>query len=228
MGGRERELAQVLGDLALEMQGQSDTESTLQSIVTGAVAVVPGVRWAGISLIEGPKVKPRVPSDPIVAKLDAIQSELNEGPCLSALREHRTVLIDDMAAETRWPRYCETAMDIGARSLLSFRLFVQNRNLGALNLYASEAGVFADEPMLIGEIVAQHASVALIGAAAEASFDAALSSRDVIGQAKGIIMERFRVNSTAAFSLLTRLSQESNTKIVDIARDLVATIDGDA
>ncbi|MFB1298458.1 GAF and ANTAR domain-containing protein [Mycobacterium sp. pW049] len=225
MGNQSQELARVLGDLAVEMQDQHDTESTLRSIVRGAVTIVPGARWAGISLIEGRTIQPRVPSDAIVAKLDSLQSELDEGPCLSALRDHRTVLIDDMATEKRWPRFCGAAMDIGARSLLTFQLYVVHQNLGALNLYSAEPGVFAEDSIMVGEIVAQHASVALIGAAAEAQFDAALNSRDVIGQAKGIIMERFKINSTAAFSLLARLSQESNTKLVDVARNLVATID---
>lgn len=225
MDSKSRDLAQILGDLAVEMQDQGDTESTLRSIVDGAVAIVPGARWAGVSLIEGRTVEPRVPSDPIVAKLDSLQSELDEGPCLSALREHRTILIDDMATDNRWPKFSHAAIDIGARTLLTFQLYVTHHNLGALNLYGSEPGVFAEDSIMVGEIVAQHASVALIGAAAEAQFDAALSSRDVIGQAKGIIMERFQVNSTAAFNLLTRLSQESNTKLVDIARSLVATVD---
>lgn len=224
MEGQPRDLAQILGDLAVEMQDQHGTESTLKSIVKGAVTIVPGARWAGVSLIEGRRIEPRVPSDPIVAKLDNLQSELNEGPCLTALREHRTVLIDDMADEARWPRFCEAAIDLGARTLLSFQLNVVHHDLGALNLYGAEPGLFAADSIAIGEIVAQHASVALIGAAAETQFDAALHSRDVIGQAKGIIMERFKVDSNAAFSLLIKLSQESNIKIVDIARRLSSTI----
>jgi GAF domain-containing protein len=225
MGRQSYDLAQVLGDLAVEMQDQCDTESTLRAIVSGAVTIVPGARWASVFLIEGRAVQPRVPSDPIAAKLDTLHAELDEGPCLSALREHRTILIDDMATETRWPTFCKAAIDIGARSLLTFRLYVVQQNLGALNLYGSEAGVFAEDSVLVGEIVAQHASVALIGVAAEDQFGAALHSRDIIGQAKGIIMERFKVDSTAAFGLLTRLSQDSNTKLVEIARHLVATID---
>jgi hypothetical protein len=97
------ELAQVLGDLAIEMQAQTDTETTLHTIVRGAVNIVPGARWVGISLIQGRQVRSRAPSDPLVAELDKMQTSLNEGPCLSALREHHTVLIDDMARDTRWP-----------------------------------------------------------------------------------------------------------------------------
>ena len=149
------DLAQILGDLAIELQSQTDTESTLASIVDGAVKIVPGARWAGISLVHGRTVEPRVPSDPVVAKLDGLQSDLDEGPCLSALREHRTVLINDMSAESRWPRFCPMAADLGVRSLLSFQLFVREHNLGALNLFGGEPGVFSEDSILTGEPLAQ-------------------------------------------------------------------------
>ncbi len=216
-------MASAMGRLAIEMQNQVDTEATLRSIVVGAVAIVPGTTWAGISLVHGNAVEARVPSDPLVAKLDTLQSEINEGPCLSALRERRTVLINDMATETRWPNFCEAAIEYGARSLLSFQLFVTSQNLGALNLYGDEAGAFSEDAVFTGELLAQHASVALFGAAAEAQFDDALSTRDVIGQAKGIIMERFDLEAFAAFDLLRKLSQESNQRLVDIARAVVKT-----
>ncbi len=92
-------MARALGDLALAMQNQTGTTSTLEAVVKGAVGIVPGARWAGVSLIEGREVTPKAPSDPLVARLDTLQTELDEGPCLSSLREHHTVQIDDMATE---------------------------------------------------------------------------------------------------------------------------------
>src|ERR1700759_5176489 len=91
------ELARTLGNLAVEMENQLDADSVLQTITNSAVAIIPGVRWAGISLIRGRTVQARVPTHPLVAKLDALQSKLDEGPCITALREHDTVHIDDMA-----------------------------------------------------------------------------------------------------------------------------------
>lgn len=214
----------MLGDLAVSMQDQVDTDATLRALVSGAVDIVPGAHWAGVSLIDGHDIESRAPSDPVVAKLDGLQIELDDGPCLSSLREHRTILIDDMATEARWPIFAAAANELGVHSLLSFQLSVVAQNLGALNLYSGESGVFADDSVFIGGIVAQHASVALYGAEAETQFDSALSTRDVIGQAKGIIMERFQVDARQAFRLLTRLSQDSNTKLVEVARLLVASI----
>lgn len=215
------ELAQVLGDLAIEMQSQSDTESTLRTISEGAVAIVPGTRWAGISLIKQRVVEPRAPSDEVASELDKLQSFLGEGPCLESLREHHTILIDDMASDSRWPRFAREAIERGARSLLSFQLFVRHENLGALNLYGDQARAFDEDSVFIGEVLAQHASVALVGAGAVSQFHAALASRDVIGQAKGILMYRENLNDMQAFQLLLKTSQRGNIKLVDIARWVV-------
>jgi GAF domain-containing protein len=215
-------LAHTLGDLAVEMQAQKGTADTLRAIVDAAAHIVPGARWAGISRIQGHRVVAVVPTDPIVAKLDDLQSELHDGPCLTALREHHAVQIDDMSADTRWPQFARQATELGVLSLLSFQLFVRSENLGALNLYGGEAGVFSDDSIDIGTILAQHAAVAMMGATAENHFQAALSSRDVIGQAKGILMHRDNLTGLQAFNLLVQASMETNIKLVEVARWLVA------
>jgi transcriptional regulator with GAF, ATPase, and Fis domain len=217
------ELARIFGDLAVRLEEQSDAESTLQAIVHSSVDLVPGARWAGISMIDGRQVRPRVPTDPLVAELDGLQTALDEGPCLDALREHHTVAIDDMTAETRWPRFAQAAAERGVRSLLSFQLFVHSGTLGALNLYGGETNVFDDDSALMGIVLAQHASVALAGANAESQFHRALDSRDVIGQAKGLLMQRNGVTGLHAFKMLARASQDTHSKLVDVARWLVDT-----
>lgn len=126
-----------------------------------------------------------------------------------------------MATEDRWPNFAAAAVDRGVRSLLSFRLFVRRGNLGALNLYGGETNVFDDESILIGEVLAQHASVALARLNSEARFQKALDSRDIIGQAKGLLMQRNGVDGLHAFRMLLKVSQESHTKLVDVARWLV-------
>ena len=214
-------LAQVFGNLAVEMQAEKSSSDTLQSITNAAPKLVPGTRWAGISLIEGRKIVAQVPTSRAVAELDQLQSDLNQGPCLTALREFRTVHIDDMRTDTRWPDFSREAQQRGMRSMLSFQLFVRSENLGALNLYSDEPGAFSEDSFLIGEILAQHAAVAMIGAAAETQFENALATRDVIGQAKGMLMQRDNLTGLQAFSLLTRASQQTNIKLSDVARWLV-------
>lgn len=221
-GDVRTELAQILGSLAVEWHSKRDAESTFLAIVEGALAVVPGACWAGISLIRDGTVQARVPSDPLIAELDMVQSDLGEGPCLDALRTHRPVLINDTASDSRWPGFTPAAAERGVRSLVSYPLFVQaGTTLGTLNLYARVTGAFADESIPIGELVAQHASVAMAGAAAQTQFDSAIASRDVIGQAKGMLMLRERITSADAFALMVKTSQETNIKLIDIARWLI-------
>ena len=129
-----------------------------------------------------------------------------------------------MALDTRWPEFSLLASELGVRSLLSFQLFVVGENLGALNIYAGEAGVFSDESIEVGTLVAQHAAVALSGSISESQFQSALATQDVIGQAKGILMLMQRENLTGlqAFELLAKASKETHITLVDVARWLVS------
>jgi ANTAR domain len=128
-----------------------------------------------------------------------------------------------MSQQTQWPEFAKAALQLGVVCSLSFQLFVAKDNFGALNLYGAEAGAFNDESFLYGGILAQHASVAMAGSQAADQFGRALHSRDLIGQAKGILMERFGVDTLQAFALLTRLSQDSNTKLIAVAERVIDT-----
>jgi hypothetical protein len=148
-------LVEVLGALAIELQARTDPAATLRGIVDASVDIVPGARWAGISSIQGRRVQSGESTDPIAAELDQLQTDLGEGPCISTLREHHTVQIDDMSTETRWPRFVRRASALGVRSMLSFQLFVRSQNLGALNLHGDAPGVFTDESLFVGSVLAQ-------------------------------------------------------------------------
>jgi hypothetical protein len=162
-----------------------------------------------------------VTTDAVAEQLDRLQSESGDGPALSALRERETIFIKDLAEEARWPQFVETALGHGVRCLLSFRLFTTGESYGVLTLYGASAGALDDDSQAVGEILAQHAAVAMAGAAAEGQFHTALASRDVIGQAKGILMQRDGLTGLQAFAALTRASQETNMKLVNVARWLV-------
>ncbi len=215
-------LVRLFGGLAMDMQEAAAGEDTLTVIVEGAVKMIPGVRWAGISQVSGQEVIPAVPTADLVTELDAVQTAANDGPSLSALRDHERLDIQDMAAEKRWPEFTAAALTRGVRSLLSFQLYASDERFGALNLYADRAGSFDRESILIGDVLAQHASVALAGSAAERQFDDALASRDVIGQAKGILMHRASVDALQAFTMMIQVSQSTNTKLVAVAEMVVA------
>lgn len=130
--------------------------------------------------------------------------------------------LPDTAADARRPNYVRAAAERGVRSKLSFRLFMERQVLGSLNLYGGQVNAFTDESEAIEGAVARHAAVAMSGSSAETQFQTALTGRDVIGQAKGILMHRDNLTGLQAFALLTRVSQETNTKLLDVARFLVA------
>ncbi len=132
--------------------------------------------------------------------------------------------IPDLGAESRWPQFTAAAVEAGIGAMLCFPLFVAEATLGALNLYASRTGAFDAHARFTGLIVATHAAVAITGARQEETLTAALAHRDIIGQAKGIVMERFHLDAPRAFALLARLSQTENIKLRDIAEQLVADI----
>jgi hypothetical protein len=125
-----------------------------------------------------------------------------------------------MGQEERWPDFAQAAYDAGARSMLSFQLFVKGDNLGALNLYGDDVNVFDAESEQVGLLVAAHAAVAFSDAQEIGQLTHALDTRDLIGQAKGILMERFKISSQQAFQILVRASSESNIKLRDVADHL--------
>jgi GAF domain-containing protein len=222
-------LAQRMSNLAVHLQDEDNRNGTLRAIVDGALSLVPGTSWAGISLVQGKRVTVEASSHDLVLELDQLQSEFGEGPCLSAIRRQHTVHVADLAAPGQpWPRFAAAAVDRGVRSMMSLRLFVRRETLGALNLYAAQPDAFTLDAEILADLVAQHAAVALAGATHEHHLNAALVNRDLLGQAKGILMQRDRLTALQAFQLLVRTSQETNMKIADVARWLITETENNA
>ena len=132
------------------------------------------------------------------------------------------VMCKDLREDTRWPRFAAGAVEAGVRSLLSFQLYTHNSRMGALNLFGLKPDIFNPEVEAVGAMLATHAATALIADDVRLQFQSALASRDIIGQAKGIIMERFDVDAVRAFDLLIRLSQNSNTRLAVVAEEIVS------
>lgn len=216
-----RQLAQKLGDFAVGMQSLKSSEAVLHAIVDAAVPIVPGASWAGVSLVTKRRVEPAAATDDIVARLDELQTSMREGPALSVLDERRPIVVNNLAVAEKWPQFIPIATDLGVHSMLVFPLLVQNETLGVLTLYGATPHVFTDDSVAIGEILAQHAAVAVAGSTATEQLHLAVASRDIIGQAKGILMHRDRLSGLQAFATLTKASQETNVRLVDVARWLV-------
>lgn len=225
--GAASDLGEVMGRVARSLQEQhGDVGATLDMITAAAVGSVPGTDDCGITLVVDRRtVESRSPTGDMPRLIDDLQQRLGEGPCLDAIYEHETVRIDDIGSEDRWPRFSAEAPGLGMHSMLSFQLFVRGSTLGALNLYAREPHAFDEESESVGLVFASHGAIALAGAQAEEHLRAAIASRDLIGQAKGILMERFKVTADDAFQLLALTSSRTNRKLVDIAEELCRTGD---
>lgn len=218
------ELAQDFADVARALQAHTDTDEMLNEVVAAAVGLIPGVDEGSISVVVGRRqVSSQHPSSDLPEQVDAVQTEVGEGPCLDAVYEHQTVRVPDMANEQRWPLFSRRAADLGAASMLSFQLYVEGDNLGALNLYSRQPNAFNDDSEQVGLLFASHAAVAFADAQHIDHLRAAVTTRDLIGQAKGILMERYQIDGEQAFRLLTRISQSTNNKIRTIAAQLVTT-----
>lgn len=218
-------VATSLGDLAVQLATVEDQDELLVAVVASAVKLLPGISWAGISLVRGKTIVSKAPTDDVARALAELQAELGEGPIFSALDERHTITVDDLVADSRWPRFAQAATDRGVRCVMSFRLFLQDESLGVLTLYGPEPGMFSDETVVVGEIFAQHAAVAMAGAANAEQMQRAIRSRDVIGQAKGILMQRDKLTGLQAFAVLTKASQDTNVKLVDVAHFLVGEVE---
>ena len=223
--GPTHDLADVMSRTARRLQEQhGDVEATLQAITATAVEVVPHAEECSISYVVGRStIEPRASTSDLPRSLDALQEQVEQGPCMDAIREQEVVRVDDVGAEDRWPEFTRRAAGLGVGSMMCFRLFVEGDRLGALNLYSRTPGAFDDESEDIGHMFAAHAAVAVAGAEHEENLRAGMDNRDVIGQAKGILMERHRLTADQAFGVLARVSQEMNRKLVDIARELTDT-----
>lgn len=200
-----------------------DLHLTLERIVLAAVDTVPHVDSGGVSITEDGQITSRSPSDDVVMTLDALQSRLGEGPCITAIREPRDdgmVLADDLAGDDglRWPRFAPQAVDAGYRSILSIQLTTDGGMRAALNLYSGGASVFDLEARQIAGLFGVQAAMLLYGSEQAMHLQRAIDNRDSIGQAKGILMERFTVDEEEAFQMLVRSSQDTNMKLVDVSQ----------
>jgi hypothetical protein len=202
-------------------------DEILARIVEAAVETVPGAEGGGITVTEARSVSSTHVSGNQLHRLDEIQAELGEGPCISAADEPPAdgiIMAADLAGDdaARWPNFSPRAVELGVRAILSVSLSVDSGRRSSLNLYSGTAGSFDEDAQLTAGLFGLQAAGLLFGADHIAGLDRALQSRDVIGQAKGILMERFDLTDDDAFRMLVSASQDSNIKLIEVARFLIA------
>lgn len=210
-----------LRELATLAVDESQTEETAESVVQVALRTI-GCDYAGLTIFgRGGSLRSMAPSDPVVEKADRLQHELREGPCVAAAEDCSTYVSQDLGRDPRWPTWGPLAADLGLGSLLATRLVVGERVLGALNLYDAGEREFTTEDRDMAEVFAVHAATALIAVQEREHLRAGMNARTLIGQAQGILMERFDIDADHAFAVLRRYSQAQNLKLRAVAEDVV-------
>ncbi|MHA3701806.1 GAF and ANTAR domain-containing protein [Jatrophihabitans sp. YIM 134969] len=210
------------------MSVEQDRDAVLRRVVAASVVEIEGAEHAGITVLTPKSVTTPVASSDLVREIDRAQYATGEGPCLTAAAHQEPVVrVDDLATDARWPRFSRAVSGSGVRSMLSFQLYTSAGaaadTIGALNIYSSRSSVFTADSVHTGTLLAAHAAVAAAAAAENANLRIALRSRDAIGQAKGILMERYKLTAEQAFDLLITASQHTNEKLRDVAERLTAT-----
>jgi hypothetical protein len=213
----------------VEQRSIRDLEETLGQIVSVAVDTIPGVDAGSISITEHGRIGTRHPTSEHIGKLDEKQSELREGPCIEAIEdppETGVVIAHDFAGTDaeRWPRFGPLAVEAGFRALMSTQLTADKSMRAALNLYSHREGAFDEHARTLAGLFGSQAALLLYGSGHMKHMQRAIDSRDLIGQAKGILMERNKIDDEAAFQMLVRTSQDTNIKLTSVATWLTRNV----
>ena len=219
------DLHEQLADAARELEAEPDTQQTLERSVTIALDLVRHADQAGISIVhrKGRIATPAASNDAVL-QADELQHQLDEGPSLDAIWTQDIVTASDLRHDPRWPGWApEVSARFGFASMLCVQLFTSTTVVGGINLYSTKTEAFDRDDLDIATYLAAHTAVAVAESQTEDQLRLAAVNRTAIGQAQGILMERFSINANRAFDLLRRVSQTSNTRLLDVATTIIST-----
>lgn len=214
----------ILAGLAVALADSEGVTETIDQIVGFAVETI-GTEFGGITLAKarGRTFKTVGATHEAVIAADELQYELGEGPCVEATVDSKIVVSAHLATDDRWPAWGPRASALGFNCVMSAELSSRGRRMGALNLYGAEESSFTREDIVLAALFARQGGLALGYARGEESLREALETRTVIGQAQGVLMERFGVDADRAFAILRRYSQFNNVKLKVLCHQLVET-----
>jgi len=218
--------ADAFARLAIELHAAPGVDETVDAVVQFALQAL-NCTYAGVALhTRGNRPEITAVTDPVVADAFELQIRTQNGPLVTALRDRTTVLIRDTITDDRWPEWAAKVAALGVRSVLDVPLVTggsTRSSVGVLGLYSPTPDAFSQDDEAVAHILARHASVAVASARHEQTMTQAVDARKLVGQAMGILMERFDVDGDQAFAILKRYSQDTNTKLRDVAQHLVDT-----
>ena len=223
--------ADAFAELARIKFNETTFSDLLTRVTDLATRAIIGADQVSITLVGTGGAHTAAYTGELALALDEVQYERDQGPCLTAATADTTVHVADMAAETRWREWTGEAVTAGVHSSLSIGLPMHQAVTGALNVYATRPAAFTDDAILLAQTFADYAAVAMTNAhlyetqaTLAQHMQAAMHSRAVIEQAKGIIMSERRCTADEAFAILSKVSQNSNRKVRDVAAALVARV----
>jgi GAF domain-containing protein len=214
--------ARLLAEGLRQAASRRTSRESLETVIAMAVESGPCDSASITMLQKGRELTTVAASDPLVQQTDQLQYTLDEGPCLDAVWVDGQFVVSDLVNDGRWPQWAPRAAELGVSAMLSLHLFT-DAALGSLNLYSLRPRQFSDSDIETARVIAAHASVVLAYARSEQNLWHAIDSRNLIGQAQGILMERHKVNQATAFAVLKRYSQAHNLKLAVVAEELVST-----
>jgi hypothetical protein len=208
----------------LQQRAADDVPTLLRGVIEGAVELLPGAQYAGVMISQQRRRNETAAAThryPVL--MDDIQNRCQQGPGLSVDASQESIRVDDLVSDSRWPLYRDqTLKQTPIRSILSVGMFKEGGTSATVSFYAERANAFDDESVNVGLIFATHTGLVWNMMRRDQQFRSALASRDVIGQAKGRMMERFNIDDAQAFAMLKLMSQNSNTPVAQVAQRVVA------
>lgn len=219
----EGDVNAAFNEMALSVHAEATLDETLDRVLEFAVSAVQCGYAAVILLGQGGKLDTVAATDPVVAKLDLVQAEFGQGPDLDLVDKRLGVLVSDTRLDTRWPEWSARAADLGVRSMLGTRLYTDDDIVGTLNLYDRHPNHFDVDDQAVAHVMARHAAAALARSRTVENLWQAIDARKRIGQAQGILMERYQLDEDQAFHVLMRYSQDKNIKLRAVAEKLIQT-----
>jgi GAF domain-containing protein len=224
------ELTAVLAQMGAVVLSAETIDTTVELVTTLAAETIPATTGAGVTLVDARGKRSVAASDPLVERADALQYQFDSGPCLTAWRDQVTVRVDDTGGETRWPLWTAAVAELNLRAMLSAPLITKGTAIGAIKVYSDQPAAYDAPAEHLLELFARQAAILLSNTQAladarrlGAQLSEALNNRDLIAQAKGVLIAQGAANDQAAFAMLATASQRSNTKLTEVARRLIAS-----
>lgn len=225
---RREELSQSLTKISGVLLSEERLEAVLELCVSLTLQTLPNASGVSVTLMRDGRFETAVYSDEITKRVDEWQYATSEGPCLTAAKDGAHQVVHDLAADTQWPSFATMAISEGISSVLAVPFVPMGEPIGTLNIYADKVGAFDEDDLEVASLFAQKAAIVIANSVAYSSAQltnghlrAALESRELIGQAKGILMEREKCSADEAFGILRGVSQRTNRKLRDVAQGVV-------